>query len=702
MEMEAGLKEGVKKSTENEKERNKTYMFKKEGTKNREKAEAELRIGTWAIEETRRALPYKKPDMMGIVTSTETDSNTGPKQDGETPLPTTRLYPELPTEPPPYTQGPTVGGKSLNPFRTGPFTPPPAVQAPVFAVKGGELMGSVTMGVKGGHLVCEEVEEEGEGSEGISSLMTMPGGKYSSTPRPFTPDFNPQHYVRCGFTSPKTSLVSRNSHDNLPSENEEGGTSHTPRDMEIDNLRREVNESLALAKSLIEKSEKEGGTFHVEGVMTGKITDLVDPVRKSVRLENLRAQGVTSRTDWDQNGGYSSAMQLPLRPTTDPRFEEYQPWKMTDLTTLMEQLPSLHGGASAWLLQLQTLTSGLRLCLGDMKALLARATDHVTMSSLVKEADLDKAPPTAPLEDIRQALWGVLRRAYPTEKNHATLSSFTITPGEQPAAYLDRAKTTWRTVHEEPYDHTETTLSMWKEMVVNGCPGEVKVKLRNTVGLMALPLPQFNSHTHHHLTQYYKDKGGADTQVQSLQVQLLKLQLKEAQKGDKKKQMMEKPEDLSQVIEKTITQMMQQQQTQPTPIAEGVPQVMQPMPQPMPMAAPGIYPPPQLGYPTPWMTQPAYPTQWRGGQWRGGGLQCYNCRQHGHMARNCPQALTQSTQQWLANRGSSQFMGRGRGGPRPQRYPGPQPHPAYNHANPDPGQQSSSFQGMADEYAPWP
>lgn len=219
---------------------------------------------------------------------------------------------------------------------------------------------------------------------------------------------------------------------------------------------------------------------------------------------------------------------------------------MTDLTTLMEQLPSLHGGASAWLLQLQTLTSGLRLCLGDIKALLARATDHGTMASLIKEADLNSAPPSAPLGDIRQVLCEVLRRAYPTERNHATLSSFTITPGEQPAAYLDRAKTTWRTVHEEPYDHTETTLSMWKEMVVNGCPGEVKVKLRNTVGLMALPLQQFNSHAHHHLTQFYKEKGGADTQVQSLQVQLLKLQLKEAQKGEKpKKQMVvENPEEL--------------------------------------------------------------------------------------------------------------------------------------------------------------
>lgn len=522
------------------------------------------------------------------------------------------------------------------------------------------------------------------------------GAGFSSTP-------NPDYYTRRPSPTPPSCGGGWSSQGSLPCEDDEGGTRHTPISMNIVNQQRQVNESITMAKTLLEKADRDGGAFHVEGVMTGKVTDLLQPVRRSVRLEELRERerGVTSREQWDHRGGYGSAMQLPLRPAADPRYEEYQPWKMTDLTTLMEQLPSLHGGASAWLLQLQTLTSGLRICLGDIKALLARATDHGTMASLIKEADLNSAPPSAPLGDIRQVLWEVLRRAYPTERNHATLSSFTITPGEQPAAYLDRAKTTWRTVHEEPYDHTETTLSMWKEMVVNGCPGEVKVKLRNTVGLMALPLQQFNSHAHHHLTQFYKEKGGADTQVQSLQVQLLKLQLKEAQKGEKpKKQMVvENPEELSQVIEKKVTQMMQQQWQQDNPVTMGVPQVAQHMNQPMPMTAPTTYPPPQLSYPTSWMAQLGYQTPWKGGQPRWGGMNCYNCRQHGHMARNCPHPLTPARQNWMANRGGS--PGRGRGGPRPQRYPGPHTHPAYNHPNPDPSQHTPNFQGMADEYAPW-
>ncbi|XP_064814300.1 uncharacterized protein LOC135529541 [Oncorhynchus masou masou] len=379
--------------------------------------------------------------------------------------------------------------------------------------------------------------------------------------------------------------------------------------------------------TIIEKAE-EGGTWHIKGVMVGGVTDLTRPLRQSERLQERREKEIRER---------EQASQMPLRPTPGGTHEDYQPWKMTDLTTLMEQMPSLHGGASAWLLQLQTLTSGHRLALGDLRALLARATDHTTMTVLVRDAGLEKSSGATPPEQYRTALWAVLRRAYPTERNHSTLSSFTINPGEQPAAYLDRAKTTWRTVHEEPYDQSDTTTAMWKEMVVNGAPHNVKTKLRATVGLMALPRAQFNSHVHHHITQYNKDKGGAETQVQSLQVQLLKLQLKEAQKGEKpKKQMVaEDQPDLTKIIENTVSQMIQTQQ--PTvPIPTG-PQPTQLAPQPY--YQPLYYQPPM----------PAYPSPWGGGQPRP--MICHNCKQSGHGVRFCPLPPSPAQQHWLANRG---------------------------------------------------
>ncbi|XP_055779242.1 uncharacterized protein LOC129855516 isoform X1 [Salvelinus fontinalis] len=706
-----------------------------------------MKIGLWAIEEMRRALPYRKPDTMGVVTGAPTDTkeggpnnNDGPPTTTATPSAPTHLYPELPQgekkAPPPYFQNPFTH------LPQNPFLTPAVVQAPVFVVHEGHLKGSMTLGIQEGQLLCEErpdhrdreerdrayTQGRGGGSNSASlqghgeSLSTYPQGRgvgsqlgplkredreliqFSSTPNP---DWfrnrtrGESQIVTEGSWSPPGHCPSgaflRGNH----SKDDEGGN-RTGQDEEEEE--RDLRESLARARSMIDDAECGEGSYHIKGVMMGKVTDLVEPIRQSVRLKEQNRRGVSSRADWDpkHGGREGSEMQMPLRPTPDGGHEEYQPWKITDLTTLMGQLPSLHGGASAWLLQLQTLTSGLRLCLGDIRALLARATDHTTMSALIREADLATAPAALAQEDFRAELWAVLRRAYPTERNHATLSSFTINPGEQPAAYLDRAKTTWRTVHEEPYDHTGTTISMWKEMVVSGAPIEVRTKLRATVGLMALPQAQFNSHVHHHITQYNKDKGGAETQVQSLQVQLLKLQLKEAQKGEKpKKQMVaEDQPDISQIIEKTVSQMIQQQQPpRSTPQGPIIPSQL--LDQPLPMVTPPYYQPTQQGYPSTWGQQPRYPSPWGTGQTRP--INCYNCKQIGHMARQCPHPLTPTQHYWMANR-ALQTAPRGRGGVRPMMYqPRAAQQPAYNHPIPDPNQQPPPpFQGMSDEYAPWP
>ena len=115
--MEKELEEAVKQGIECEVDKNKSHLFKKEGTKQREKAQAEMRIGLWAIEEIRKALPYRKPDTMGVVTGAPTDTkegrpnnNDGPPTTTATPSAPTHLYPELPQgekkAPPPYFQNP--------------------------------------------------------------------------------------------------------------------------------------------------------------------------------------------------------------------------------------------------------------------------------------------------------------------------------------------------------------------------------------------------------------------------------------------------------------------------------------------------------------------------------------------------------------------------------------------------------------------
>ena len=116
--MERELDEAVRHGKESEAEKNSSHFFKKKGTKERERAEAELRIGTWAIEVKKRTCPQKKPDMMGVLAGASDDVREGTINNHNTPPPTVTtpsaplsLYPPLPQEektevPPPYSQNP--------------------------------------------------------------------------------------------------------------------------------------------------------------------------------------------------------------------------------------------------------------------------------------------------------------------------------------------------------------------------------------------------------------------------------------------------------------------------------------------------------------------------------------------------------------------------------------------------------------------
>ncbi|CAB1312810.1 unnamed protein product, partial [Coregonus sp. 'balchen'] len=435
--MEKSLEVAVEKAKGEEEGKNKAHRFKKEGTKKRKRAQGELRVGTWAIEESRRVHP-KKSDTMCVKGSPTVAPDTSTR-----PVPTS-LYPLLTEEalrPPPYTPGQEHNIQTHH--QTNPFLsmPQPAIQAPVLTVGEGSLKGTMTFGINGGQLLCEQPP---------------------STSTPY---------------QPKERETLRR---------EEGGDPTSPGGRSLLSFNNPVSGV---------NSENEGAEYLVEGIMRGTVTNVTDTLRdittheqhrRSARVAERNRTGGPQRTDW---------------------------------------------------------------------------------------------------ETERTNLWDALRRAYPTERNQALLSSFTINPGEHPAEYLDRAKTTWRTVNEEPFDHTDTTLNMWKEMVINGCPGDVKTKLRATVGLTTFPLMQFNAHVHHHVTQHNKDKGGAESQVQSLQVQLLKLQLKEAQKGEKPKKQMLAEEtpgengtpDLFQVVTtlaQTVSQMIQLQASPP----QGTPAPYQPQP----------------------------------------------------------------------------------------------------------------------------
>lgn len=436
--MEGELREALQEAKDREIEQNKLHVFKKEGTKQREKAEAELQIGTWAIEETRRAQLNKKPEVMGVVAGAEAEPSMEAKQRSDevklapaavSPTPVPRLYPKLPedvTHPPPYsltTQAPSA----------------PSIQAPVLHIEEGLLQGQVSMHLTGGYIDCEEVgqpstpcslegglvstphegrslQECGEGRTpmGERSRDSCKSLKFSQEPLMNTSLLQPSSYQTLtshSFQS-KPSIQFRELPDSIRSpasrsvgsarshlnERTRGTTvysgehehscpevdvqreythSHNePEEEDEDELQRVTTDEVWQAALQLNAEHRhatgKGGPWQLNGYYLGDVEDLhgqIPPRPAPRRSKRIQDQNQLRR---------EQELQMPMRLSENKKNEEYVPWKMQDLTAVMEQLPSLHGGASAWLLQLQTLTSGFRLALGDMKALLARATDHTT------------------------------------------------------------------------------------------------------------------------------------------------------------------------------------------------------------------------------------------------------------------------------------------------------------------------------------
>ena len=152
--MQTELEDAVEHAKASEAERNKIHRFKKVGTRERERAEVELKIGTWAIQESRRVLPKDKPDMMCVACASTGDVKAPPENLPTAPPVAAFLpsYPKLSMEavqPPPYSKGQNHRSPSHNPFHgNNPFLTrtQPAIQAPLLSEQAGQLKGAMSFG----------------------------------------------------------------------------------------------------------------------------------------------------------------------------------------------------------------------------------------------------------------------------------------------------------------------------------------------------------------------------------------------------------------------------------------------------------------------------------------------------------------------------------------------------------------------------
>ncbi|XP_036446000.1 uncharacterized protein LOC118821473 [Colossoma macropomum] len=130
---------------------------------------------------------------------------------------------------------------------------------------------------------------------------------------------------------------------------------------------------------------------------------------------------------------------------------EYKPWQNTDMSDILEKLPTLQDGAHPWISKLEEIMVGTQPAIGDIKRLLANLLGVPAMEEILQKAGLNRYVGTAVNDPelfsaIRGRVWRALRDTFPTNVHPDNILIEPLGQEENPRAYVSRAHQVWRNV----------------------------------------------------------------------------------------------------------------------------------------------------------------------------------------------------------------------------------------------------------------
>ncbi|KAL7391691.1 hypothetical protein ABVT39_012960 [Epinephelus coioides] len=258
---------------------------------------------------------------------------------------------------------------------------------------------------------------------------------------------------------------------------------------------------------------------------------------EGMKLRNGRVIRVLKTAEEEDEDSEGSPM-CPLVTKTNGR-QQYEPWPFMDMIGLAERLPVLTDGADKWILALEETTAGIRLALGDIKAILMYVAGKQTTQEILTDAGLTAAFGTNINDGVefgryRSRVWAQLRKHYPAKRDPSKLEGETMGEDECPSKFLHNFQKRWKEETGEAWNANKTTQSLFKMMVKKAMPEEVQRRLEGVVGLMKMEWPLFTEHIVHHVELYKKDKKKKEEDDKQLANKLTQLQLGELSKQVKK------------------------------------------------------------------------------------------------------------------------------------------------------------------------
>lgn len=301
---------------------------------------------------------------------------------------------------------------------------------------------------------------------------------------------------------------------------------------------------------------------------------------------------------------------------------KYRPFALGDIQALVDRLPPLTEGGSKWLSAVDSFSKGTTLAVGDMRALLARCVTSTKMCELEVAAGWGPhVPDSEPMTRQIAALAVALREAYPLPEG-AGVPKFQWKPGQNPTTYLDQCKQDW---HDRTHCHGQAKEQrhFFRQAILDGVPDTVTEAMKANPDLPSAGAEMWERHLIHFLQKAANEANKTKADLEDMQAQLLKLQLKQA------RDVVNPRKDKKQMVTAAVA-LPETPPTQPTP------------------APPATFVQPQWPARSQWRSRGGP----RGRGYRRGYMQgprtqdlCYVCGKPGHWAKNCYQRQGQGPPQ---------------------------------------------------------
>lgn len=215
----------------------------------------------------------------------------------------------------------------------------------------------------------------------------------------------------------------------------------------------------------------------------------------------------------------------------DPQAAEiYHPFSFTDMNCILDKMPSPEGGGGMWLSKLIKETLSHKIAVGDWRALLCKQTSMWELQSVETEAGTSHLPDSTPFALYATAIGTAMRKRYPVPDGTLENLSFTFQEGQNLTDFLTKSKESWTDIvgNHPSYDKMQT--AMFRMAILEAIPKPVREIMLNDPNLPSSTTEYWERHLKHHMKRHNAKREEDKDDRDMARVELLKLQLEEAQK----------------------------------------------------------------------------------------------------------------------------------------------------------------------------